>query len=201
MRTTLCALIATISLLSACTKRSDVLVSAKSLSHPGYNEYVIRKGNNLCENNSYPSFKGKGMNFSVIFDSSAVYRTSEASNQMDINKLYGYSDGGTHHQENSARFGWRWNGKALDILAYCYVNGIRKSAFIGTAAIGQPGNYSLSIGQNAYVFVFNEKKVMIERFCTTDIFDGYVLLPYFGGDEPAPHDIRIHMKMFETVGQ
>lgn len=191
MRTTLCVLAALF--LFACSKKMDDANLAPSSKYSGYNEYLIPKGKNYCNNNSYPEFKGSSVAFNVIFDSSAIYQTVQATNQLDINKLYGIADCGTHHQENSARFGWRWNGSAVDILAYYYVNSVRKNQLLGTAAIGEVNKYILSVEGKSYKFQFNDKVVTVERHCDSQTFDGYVLYPYFGGDEPAPHNISIYI--------
>ncbi len=191
MRTTMCVLGALILSLVACTKNHQELSMMNSGPYAGYHEFRIMAGQNYCEKNSYPKYNGKSAAFNVIFDSSAIYQTAEKSNQLDINKLYGFADCGTHHQDNSARFGWRWNGSSIDILAYCYVNSTRKNKLVGTVNIGEVNKFNLSVDSNQYVFQLNKNIVRMERACAEPAFNGYELYPYFGGDEPAPHNISI----------
>jgi hypothetical protein len=185
--------IALMIILNSCSK--IILKKEDPLASPyaGYNMWLIKKGNHYSENNSYAQFKGSRIQFRTIFDSSAIYTTADKVNQADINKLYGASDAGTHHHENSARFGWRWKNNAVEIFAYYYVNKERKSIYLGNAAIGKEDFYALSVEGNHYVFQFNDKKTIVERYSSAPNFDGYLLYPYFGGDEVAPHDIRIHI--------
>lgn len=165
--------------------------------YKGYTAWVIKKNNHYPESGSYSSFNGKVLQFKTIFDSSAIYKTKLAANQNDINKLYGAADCGTHHHDNSARFGWRWNGKTVEIFAYNYVNKARKFVKLGDAAIGQENNYSISTDSKNYIFKFNNKVTTLSRHCSTSSFSGYLLYPYFGGDETAPHDIRIHIRVIK----
>ncbi len=53
--------------------------------------------------------------WNISFDSSAIYKTVDSVNQLDINKLIGWSDCGSNHMENSIRFGWRWLNDSLEI--------------------------------------------------------------------------------------
>lgn len=180
-------------LLNSCSKvllkKEDPLASP----YPGYKMWLIKQGNHYSEANGYAKFSGSIIQFRTIFDSTAIYTTQNSANQADINKLYGASDAGTHHHENSARFGWRWKNNAVEIHAYYYVNKERKSVYLGNAAIGKENYYSIAVEGNNYVFQFNDKKTRVERYSNAPAFDGYMLYPYFGGDETAPHDIKIHI--------
>ncbi|MDX5422996.1 MAG: hypothetical protein LPK14_12135, partial [Hymenobacteraceae bacterium] len=117
----------------------------------------------------------------------------DPANQADINKLYGLSDCSTDHHTNSARFGWRWYENRLEIHAYTYLNTVRRSALIGTVALGAPATYELQLKDGEYLFILNGKRLALPRACTGK-GEGYQLYPYFGGDETAPHDISIVIK-------
>lgn len=190
----MCSAIALMIVTSSCSK---VILNKepKQIASPfaGYSTWLIKKDNHYAETGSFSKFNGTIIQFKAIFDSSAIYQTKLISNQNDINKLYGVADCGTHHHENSARFGWRWNGETVEILAYYYVNKVRKSVKLGNAGIGQENRYVISVEGNQYVFQYNEKVTKVERHCDSPEFDGYLLYPYFGGDETAPHDISIHI--------
>lgn len=108
------------------------------------------------------------------FDSSAIYTTQDLSNQLDWNKLMGYSRG--YHQMNSIRLGWRWNPKTLKIELgkYSYQDGNRLMMKIDEISVGETKSIKLEFDKGCKV--------------------GYMLYPYFGGNETAPHDIQIEIE-------
>ena len=131
------------------------------------------------------------LRFRAVFGSSAVYRLGQPINQHAINQLYGFSDCDTHHQQNSARFGWNWEGDALRIYAYVYANGQRTAQAITPVKLGEENEYQIRIGPQGYVFTVNGKHATrMAGGCPGSSFR-YRLYPYFGGDETAPHPIRI----------
>lgn len=156
--------------------------------------YRILKGKNYCENNSYPLWKQSSLRFVVIFDSSCIYTNVDPVNQADINKLYGFSDCTTLHHANSARFGWNWINGAIHIHAYCYVDSVRQYKELGAVSLNKEVNCSIETLPGKYVFTLNGKRDTMLRHCTDSIANGIKLFPYFGGDEPAPHDIQIKIK-------
>jgi hypothetical protein len=115
-------------------------------------------------------------------------------NQYDINKLYGFSDNNADHHQFSARFGWRWSDNALRLFAYVYNNGIVISKELGSVTIGKEVNCSIKVGEAIYTFIIDEITEYLPRSSTTSLAKGYLLYPYFGGDELAPHDINIWIK-------
>ena len=156
--------------------------------------YLIRKGANYMEGNTYPPFSGKALRFKAIFDSSCIYSTVDPNNQADINKLYGFADSMTFHQVNSARFGWNWMNGKMHIHAYCYVSTVRMYKELGTVNLNEEVDCSLEVLPGKYLFTLNGKTDTMQRACMDTIAEGYRLYPYFGGDEQAPHDIRIKIK-------
>lgn len=187
-----CVALATL-FMAACNKSVETSPAINN-SPEEFTEYIIKKGNHYANKNDVKTVQVNKLSFSVLFDSSCIYSTTKHSNATDINKLYGFSDCNMQHHQNSARFGWLWNGEALEIHAYCYNNNIRQSKLIGTIPIGQSVNMSISVQGSTYVFVMNGKMETMQRSCSGNIADGYQLYPYFGGDEVAPHDIRIWIK-------
>lgn len=132
----------------------------------------------------------------VIFDESAIYTTANPENQWDTNKLIGFSDCNSHHHQNSARFGWRWTDNLLEIIAYCYVDGERVIRKIGEVNINEENTYRLRLEKDAYVFQINNQvpyTVKRENDCDKGFY--YMLWPYFGGQEVAPHNISIKMRI------
>ncbi|MFD2515675.1 hypothetical protein ACFSRY_17515 [Pontibacter locisalis] len=154
--------------------------------------YIISKGKH-DSNNGFKKLSTSLIRFEATFDSSAVYTTVDPANQADINKLYGLSDCSTQHHTNSARFGWRWYNSRLEIHAYTYFNKQRSSELITTVELNKPYLYQLRLEDNEYVFILNDVKVSKPRNCSGP-GEGYQLYPYFGGDEVAPHNIKIYLK-------
>lgn len=156
--------------------------------------FVILKGNNYCENNSYPLFKQSSLKFKVIFDSSCIYENADPINQWDINKLYGFSDCNTLHHANSARFGWNWLDGKMHIHGYCYADSVRSYKELGIVELNKEIECSIELLPSKYIFTLNGKKDTMDRHCSDTSARGYKLFPYFGGDEPAPKDIKIRIK-------
>ena len=154
--------------------------------------YRIRAGQQYCDQSALVFTSKTTLSFSAMFDNSAIYTSQLPENQNDINKLYGFSDCDTHHSIASARFGWNWRDNALRIYAYCYRNGERVSQELGVVLLNTAYDYRLSIVGGNYVFTFAGQQTVIARGCTSvESTQRYLLYPYFGGDEVAPHDIMI----------
>ena len=183
-------------LLMSCKKEVSSLLRN---SHGGststqFTKYTIRQGQNYCDENKFTQTSYSQLSFIAKFDSTAIYSNVNPDNQLDINKLYGFSDNNSAHQDFSARFGWRWSENALRLFGYVYNNGIRSSKELGTVAIGAENNCSITVNPKSYVFALNGKIDSLPRTSTTAKATGYKLYPYFGGDETAPHTIYIWIK-------
>lgn len=157
--------------------------------------YLIKKGQH-SSTSSIQKISGASMRYEITFDSSAVYQTSILENQGDINKLFGTSDCGSQHHTNSARFGWRWYNNRLEIHAYTYLNKERSSKLVSTVELGRPYVYEIRFEDEQYVYLLNDVRITMSRNCTGS-GDGYMLYPYFGGDETAPHDITITLNKLQ----
>lgn len=184
-------------LCTACRKQplsENLSTPANEVTPSGFVQYLIPKGEHYANGNTYKPIDAAGMQFAVRFDSSCIYQTTDPQNQWDINKLYGFSDNGALHQNYSARFGWRWSEGALRLFAYTYNNAVRESKEIAAVPIGQDVHCGISILKGSYVFTVDEKSVTMPRLSTTATAKGYQLYPYFGGDEAAPHDVRIWIR-------
>lgn len=187
-------------LLSSCQKVVD-LIADKSITHTpsanaaSFTQYLISSGGHYADKNAYKPVDVEEMKFVVKFDSSAIYQTTLAENQWDINKLYGFSDNNTDHHQYSARFGWNWRDGALRLHAYVYNKGVVEARELTTVAIGAETECSIRVTGGAYLFSVEGKMLAaMPRQSTSEKGKGYQLYPYFGGDETAPHDIRIFIK-------
>ncbi|MFT7156419.1 MAG: hypothetical protein ACI8Q1_001429 [Parvicella sp.] len=163
--------------------------------------YLIKAGTHYSNvqgslpGNGFRSLKSDRLEFTARFDESAVYDL-KGNEQDDINKLFGFSDCNSSHQNNSARFGWSYNltSKEIDIYAYTYVLGTREINHLGSARINETNTYQISLVGEEFRFEFKGVVQNIPRGGACDIGLYYLLYPYFGGNQKAPHDIKIFIK-------
>lgn len=193
-KTVLYCVVLLLVLSTGCTKEaiSDNLSTSPAVPH--FVQYVIPKGKHYATSNPYKAVEGTEMKFVVRFDSSCIYKTSLPENQWDINKLYGFADNEAHHHQFSARFGWRWSEGALRLFAYTYNSGERTAKEMAVIPIGKEVHCAIKISGSSYLFSVDEKIEAMPRQSKTAVAKGYQLYPYFGGDEPAPHDVRFWIK-------
>lgn len=155
--------------------------------------YTIKKGQHHSNRFPHPLFT-KEVRRKVIFDDSAIYVSQTPENQYDINKLFGFTEGFSPHK-NSARFGWNWNG-ALYLYGYVYRNGVRLSQQICSVPLNKEIECIIKAGAEYQFLVLGDDIVgetSIQRAKSGKVL-GFALFPYFGGDEVAPHDIRISLR-------
>jgi hypothetical protein len=179
---------------TACRKQALTENLSTPVVTDGFVQYTIPKGAHYANGNDYKPIDLTEQRFVVRFDSSCIYQTVSPENQGDINKLYGFADNGALHQQYSARFGWRWSDGALRLFAYTYNDSVRDAKELGTAPIGKDIHCSIKLTKGAYIFSMGENLVSMPRSSTTATAKGYRLYPYFGGDETAPHEVRIWIK-------
>lgn len=158
--------------------------------------YRIKKGKH--DGTFLPRFTCKErLAHDVTFTFSCKYETRHSKNAKDINKLFGFTDGLRHVHQSSARFGWLYNPDKdkIELYYYCYVNGKRLSGCFGEINLNQKVKLVLVRTKNNYLFFFNDKFVAaVLKEKSTSPLISVKLLPYFGGDEKAPHDIYIVME-------
>jgi len=190
---------ASVMLLSSCEKSAEALIekattSPNTVTANGFTKFTIKKGQHFAEGNAYKAVELSEMKFVVKFDSTAIYRTAASENQYDINKLYGFSDNNADHHQYSARFGWRWSNNALRLFAYIYNNGSVLSKELKAISIGTEVTCSIMVTSTSYIFTVDGISQGLPRLASTPKAKGYQLYPYFGGDEPAPHDVNVYIK-------
>ena len=179
---------------AGCTKESLPGKLSTPRAAAKFIQYVIPEGAHYATANPYKAVACTEIKFTVRFDSSCIYQTLLPKNQWDINKLYGFSDNDAHHHLFSARFGWRWSEGALRLFAYVYNNGERIAKELTPVPIGKEVACAIQVSGDRYLFSVGEKTETLPRQSTTPIASGYQLYPYFGGDEAAPHEVRIWIK-------
>ena len=167
-----------------------LIISCNKKDSDGYSIFTIKSGDHKSSSSLEYTNRNQ-FNFKVTFDSSCIYKTSDPINQWDVNKLIGVSDGGLH-QKNSARFGWRWVDNKLELMAYTHYNGNFYFDKVTDLEIGKEYDCILIMADD-YTFICNGQTTHIKRW-RNDKSNNYYLWPYFGGDETAPHDIKIKLK-------
>jgi len=178
---------------TSCKKALDNLINKEQPTNT-FIHHTIKAGQHSSNNSVIKSGEFSELNFIVKFDNSAVYTTADPANQKDINKLYGFADNNDHHQQFSARIGWRWSDGALRLFGYVYNNGIVDYKEITNVEIGTEINCTIKAATDQYIFSVNDRQISMNRASKTIAATGYKLFPYFGGDEVAPHDIHIWIK-------
>lgn len=194
-RYTILAVVFALIAFSSCKKAIDSVKDRFGNTQKNvFIEHVIAQGQQSSNQNGYRPVSASALNFVVKFDNSAVYQTIDANNQGDINKLYGFSDNNEAHHINSARIGWRWYNNQLQLFAYVYNNTVQTNQFITAVQPDQEISCSIKVVGNTYQFTVNDAQVSMPRSATTAQAEGYLLYPFFGGNEMAPHDIHIWIK-------
>jgi len=162
-------------------------ISCNKKDDENWSIFKINSGDH-SSSNSLEFTRKSTWQFKFQFDSSAIYTSVDPINQWDVNKLIGVSDGGLH-QKNSARFGWRWLNGKLEILAYTHWKGNFEFEKITDIEIGKEYTGTIQFSDK-YIFTCNGTIVEMRRDKNVQT-NNYYLWPYFGGDETAPHDIKI----------
>ena len=164
---------------------------------PIWQTFHIDAGNHSANESNFQLFTNDTLAFQLTFDESAIYQTIDPQHQLSWSKILGFSDCGTHHHTNSARLVWRWNeNTGIELAGYVYIDGVRTWNIVDTIQVNDTISASIYRTPNSYVITTNEtKSVQFNRLCNAGI--SYWLFPYFGGQEPAPQDILVHILLQE----
>ncbi len=187
-------------LIVGCAKKEIIVVPDNNNGNnnnptpPSFITYTIKKGLNFSDFNFFKPVNITEQKFVVIFDSSAIYTTINPINQLDINKLYGFSDNDSAHHVFSARFGWYWANNKLTLHGYVYNNGVVIKQALSSIPLKTEITCGIKVNPTTYTFTVNGVATNMPRASKTLTGKGYQLYPYFGGDEMAPQDIRIKIK-------
>lgn len=159
--------------------------------------HYVPKGKHRFSPITFKPFWGNRMEAEIIFGDSCLYDLQN-QDQLDINKLFGFSRG--HHHYNSYRFGWRCIDNKIELLAYIYRNGKRinewdEDIHLTFLNVEQLYKLTLKSFNNRCYFQVSDgfgQLVAIRDFPHLTRFNlGYILNPYFGGTSVAPHNMEI----------
>jgi hypothetical protein len=171
-----------------------MLFGCSKYDQDGNTIYTIKKDKHRSTN-KIKTTRSNFLPFLVTFDESAVYTTIDPNNQYDINKLFGLSDCRTTHTANSIRLGWRWSNDSLQIHWFKHEDGEFSFKLLKEIEINKTYEAFIIINNDSYVVGFDNEVDTIPRSCSIRSDNiKYYLWPYFGGDETAPHTIKIKIK-------
>jgi len=164
-----------------------------------HNIFTIKKGRHtssplLFLQRFIPNFC-KAFHFTVEFDKACLYHL-DGADTLDINKLFGIGNGINHHN-NSVRIGWRCvDNQNIELVTYLYINKIRQEEII--LSVIKPEEKVMC------QILFIDKQVIITttsiNVTKTAVLDvkkqlfGFLLWPYFGGNNTAPREMKIELK-------
>ncbi len=162
-----------------------------------FRTFTIPEGKH-SSNHTLSELEHEWLSYEIIFDESAIYETVDPNNQADINKLFGFAECNSNHEENSIRFGWRWFNQELQIFAYQHLDGKIQWEEIGSVELNKPYRYSIYLFSDRYELEIQDVNNKNTRMSRSDLVCNkggyYQLWPYFGGDETAPQEINIFMR-------
>jgi hypothetical protein len=177
-------------LFTSCDK-----IGVNNAGEDGFVTYKILKGQQSASPSQYKYYSSlMEQKFTVRFDSSAIYATVNPTNQLDINKLYGFADDDKQHHVSSARIGWRWYANRLELFGYVYNDSVRTTQLITQVPLKTDIPCTIKVDGNRYIFTANGTQATMTRTAKTSSGKGYRLYPFFGGDEMAPQDITIRIR-------
>lgn len=127
--------------------------------------------------------------YKVTFTDSCRYSIGE--DQADINKLFGIGYP-PHHHNTSIRVGWNYDDDfgTIRLFSYWYHNWSRDWTYLCSVDINKPIDITMEISKDRHSIIVNDIRhdIMIPNKRI-----GFLLRPYFGGNQKAPHDITIHL--------
>lgn len=155
-----------------------LLTSCHKVWKPRQHEvYTISKGQHECNERSLAYLNSPFLTLQFTPDESWYY---EPQYDKHWNKLGGISSNQIH--QNSIRIAWRCTLEEIKLAIYEYRDGERVITELGSI---DDGWWSIIIEMDKNRVVFREK-----YFETgTHEEKGWLCYPYFGGKEPAPHDM------------
>ena len=178
-----------------------VLIGCNKEDKNGYRVYTIDRGSHYSDG---PIDKLFGNNnranlweWEVIFEPSCIYSELDLfnpSNYLDVNKLIGFSDCDRHHSQYSCRIGWRASGDSIELLIYKRDDNNIEFKPLKKIHPDQIVNVTLEFKDTIYISCIDGICDTLDRPCPDWSGRKYSLFPFFGGQETAPHKMKIRIK-------
>ena len=177
------------------------LFSCNKENADGYRVYTIDRGNHYSDGPIDKLFgnnnRAESWEWEVIFESSCIYSESDLfnpSNYLDVNKLIGFSDCDRHHSQYSCRVGWRASGDSIELLIYKRDDNNIEFKSLKKIYPDQLVNVTLDFKDTIYTSCIDGICDTLVRPCPNWSGRKYSLFPFFGGQETAPHKMKILIK-------
>jgi len=138
----------------------------------------------------------RSLHFQVRFGADARYTTADPQNQSDWNKLLGFTTNRIH--KNSIRLGWAWSPSRskVDLGYYGYLDGVRTMRPLSSVSIGEWADVAITFDDGGMSVTVDG--VRHEERGDLDVWGPVSTWlsrsAYFGGQEEAPHTIRIEVR-------
>lgn len=177
------------------------LFSCNKENADGYRVYTIDRGDHYSDGPIDKLFgndnRADSWEWEVIFESSCIYSESDLfnpSNYLDVNKLIGFSDCDRHHSQYSCRVGWRASGDSIELLIYKRDDNNIEFKSLKKVYPDQIVNVTLDFKDTIYTSCIDGICDTLVRPCPDWSGRKYSLFPFFGGQETAPHKMKILIK-------
>lgn len=133
--------------------------------------------------------KNRGLVYDVTFTESCKYNTWRED--TSVHKIFGIGFL-PYHRWRSIRFGWTYHGGDLVLVhSYIYDNGRRTIEPMVWVPIGSSTSMSIIPGPDGG---YTMRAAHVVKHIDIRPKWGYKLWPYFGGQNVAPHDIKINLE-------
>lgn len=154
--------------------------------------YTIKKGKHTIGFRFGLNLFTKKITKHISFNESCKYLI-KGEDQYDWSKLFGISQG--YHKWNSFRVVWRYNPKkdVIEIGTYQYIKGKLFKSYLLQMPLGKVYKFELTVDKLYYGLSVTSdagNNIHLNLF-RRGVNLGYMLFPYFGGNQPAPQDISI----------
>ena len=161
-------------------------------------KFTIKKGKHNPKGIHFGFTFKNSVSFDVCFNDNCIYDPFPLPDTEDINKLCGFSTTIFHHIQ-SGRVGWRCvdNSGEIELVTYTYNSGERTISDQQVLAKVKPNVWfvvTIEDHETHYEYILeylgkiitnnDEKKYDWLPF-------KYLLYPYFGGNNAAPHDMTL----------
>jgi len=154
---------------------------------------TIRKGTHAPFRFPQLLIQPRILKYRFMFTDSCLYEIDELD-QPDVNKLFGigYFPG---HKIHSVRVGWRYDlhpNSVIELMAYWRMYGRFQFKILGYVPLNEWINMEILQGEGNHIINVQGMTPAIVSIPPQPV--GYLLRPYFGGNQTAPHDMTIHME-------
>ena len=177
---------------------------SRAILYLPYGNYTIPEGSHYSIYNnsvvrprifSLKNKENKWLKFTAVINRPGYYLHR---NKGQINKLFGYSTHlFKHHHKGSVRLGWKFeitDKPYVVMYAYWYTKGGQRNIVEITRIVTNKRDFSVDVEMctttTQHIFNINGDFFAVEHYDNPSNY-GWILMPYFGGQEPAPHDFNI----------